>query len=415
MKKKLKVLTFGDNAKTSSGYGQVWDNLLKRFVKLRPDWEFLHVAWQSKERPHKTAAGYTKLPSGTRQYGVDIILSTIMEHKPDIVLVLVDVGWQLPWVEAVFEARRKGWKGKYINWTPVDTHSWDYERWDTILDSADLSVAMSKKGLEMMKGRGLKRITYIPHGIDLKEFVPLSKEERDKARLNHNIRDKFCCGFVGRNQRRKMIQYLLKGFARFAKGKEDVRLLLHTDSKPQQEMLGFDVNALVGKYTVEYDQTLTSSRKIIMTKDDLNWYTRQKVSPKGMNDIYNLMDLFLYPTGGEGFGIPGIECQASGVPLMMTNYTTGPELSNEGKPIPMIPVLKDQYGNDVVEIGQNGVENAVPDDEAMAKLLEDIYKKWHKDKLVKERKQARTFAEGYNYDDIALTWLQQIEIQAENL
>jgi len=78
-------------------------------------------------------------------------------------------------------------------------------------------------------------------------------------------------------------------------------------------------------------------------------------------------------------------------------------------------VLKDQYGNDVVEIGQNGVENAVPDDEAMAKLLEDIYKKWHKDKLVKERKQARTFAEGYNYDDIALTWLQQIEIQAENL
>ena len=45
-----------------------------------------------------------------------------------------------------------------------------------------------------------------------------------------------------------------------------------------------------------------------------------------MREVYNLMDIFLLTTSGEGFGVPLIECQACGIPAIATNYTTTSEL-----------------------------------------------------------------------------------------
>ena len=46
----------------------------------------------------------------------------------------------------------------------------------------------------------------------------------------------------------------------------------------------------------------------------------------GMAHLYNCMDVFVLPTAGEGFGIPTIEAMSCGVPICVTNYTTGYEL-----------------------------------------------------------------------------------------
>ena len=45
-----------------------------------------------------------------------------------------------------------------------------------------------------------------------------------------------------------------------------------------------------------------------------------------MANLYNCMDVFVLPTAGEGFGIPTVEAMACGVPICVTNYTTGYEL-----------------------------------------------------------------------------------------
>ena len=55
---------------------------------------------------------------------------------------------------------------------------------------------------------------------------------------------KFVAGFVGKNQRRKMIANLIEGFSRFAKGKDDVVLLLHTD---KDSNAGWTIPCLVAK------------------------------------------------------------------------------------------------------------------------------------------------------------------------
>jgi len=46
--------------------------------------------------------------------------------------------------------------------------------------------------------------------------------------------------------------------------------------------------------------------------------------------LYNAADVFLSPSKGEGFGIPIIEAQACGAPVVVTDFTSMPELVRWG-------------------------------------------------------------------------------------
>jgi len=62
------------------------------------------------------------------------------------------------------------------------------------------------------------------------------------------------------------------------------------------------------------------------------------VTEEKMVEIYNLMDVFVLPTAGEGFGIPTVEAMACGKPVIITNYTTGYELVKADSPEDAIPL-----------------------------------------------------------------------------
>ncbi len=401
----MKILSFGDNPKTSTGYGQAWDNLLSRWRKERPDWELFHVGWQNWDRPHKTIEGYTMLPRGGDDYGNDVLYDNLMNIKPDILITMADIGIQGGYIDPIFAARKGGWTGKWIAYNPVDNESWEYLVWNKILEIPDINVGMSKWSFESMKNHGVENVEWISLGVDTKEFKPLP--ERDILRKQYKLNDKFVVGFVGRNQRRKMQAHLIKGFAQFSKGKDDVKLLLHTDSAPQKQHLGWLMDTLNAKAEAEHDPDIIKMQKIQLTKNNLNPGIRQRIQPNSMNEIYNLMDVFCYATGGEGFGLPGIECQASGVPLMMTHTSSCDELTAEHGI--KIPVLKDKYERLVTEIGANGIENCVPDDKEIARLLEEQYVTWKEGKLKEKSKQAREFSLGYDWDNIANKWIKLLE------
>ena len=55
---------------------------------------------------------------------------------------------------------------------------------------------------------------------------------------------------------------------------------------------------------------------------------RNHLSPNVMPFVYNMMDILLYPSGGEGFGIPVLEAMASEVPIVFTNYSAHGELAS---------------------------------------------------------------------------------------
>jgi glycosyltransferase involved in cell wall biosynthesis len=53
-------------------------------------------------------------------------------------------------------------------------------------------------------------------------------------------------------------------------------------------------------------------------------------TPKVMNELYNAADVFLLPSAGEGFGVPAIEAQSAGCPVILSDFTAQSELVAPG-------------------------------------------------------------------------------------
>jgi len=408
VKKGFCVLSYGDNPMASTGYGCIWENLLTKWAQSNPESKFYHVGWQNLNREEQTKAGYINLPTGREDMGIDTIIPYINKFNPDFIITMADVGKQLAYIERIKDAKRRGWRGKWLAYTPIDTPQWSVY-WDEMFDAPDIVIAMSKFGEIQMKKFGVKNeVVPIQVGVDTKVYCPLAN--REEIRERYNVNDKFVCGFIGRNQIRKMHPYWMKGFAKFAAGKPDVCLLLHTDHiPPAGDGRGWAMNALIWQLERTMGEDFTESKRIMLTKGNMDLKERQKIGKEGVNEIYNLMDLFLYPSGGEGFGMPGLESQAAGVPILMSDNTTGPELAGETGEL--IKMTKDSYGETVGIIGTNGVSNAIPDYKHVAELLEKYYADWKNGKkLLKEMSdKGRKFAISMEWDIKAKQWLDVFE------
>ncbi len=399
---KIKVLIVTDSAYLSTGYGSVMFNLLKRWTKHK-EFEFYHVG-NSAERVHKHQIGegfYYALPRFD-DFAYQTLPFYIKKYSPDIVLTLYDIGYQSGFTQIIQKAHQDGWRGNWITYVPVDTNfpAWT---WKNVFNSFENVVAMSEHGKNFIKREFDIDAKMIPHGVNREVFKPLDKNEmKRKAGFSPND---FVIGAVGKNQIRKMWTVLLKAYEEFSKNKEDVKLLLHTETTPKDVNSGWDFNYLSKKHKIIIKSTLK----------EINFIQRQFIEEEQLNKIYNTMDLYAFSTGGEGFGIPTLEALSAGVPVTVTEYTTGKELCKDAG-FKTIPTLLDKYNREVKWVGMNGVEFAIGDDKVLKENLEYYYNIWknHKKDYEKFQKQAVKHAEKYDYDKIAELWIDYFKQTHEN-
>ena len=129
--------------------------------------------------------------------------------------------------------------------------------------------------------------------------------------LKELVGDAFVVGCVARNQHRKNIPILFKGFKEFVERNElkpkDVRLIMHMD---WNDAMGWPIPDYAKHYGIE-DYLLPPMMGVL----DLG----QALSEEGLANLYNCMDIFVLPTAGEGFGIPTVEAMSCGVPVAVTD------------------------------------------------------------------------------------------------
>jgi len=221
--------------------------------------------------------------------------------------------------------------------------------WQQQIDSIDHGVAMSRYGQQGLKEDFGIDCTYIPHGVDTNLFKPILK-----PLYGHAPRpEAFVVGCVARNQHRKNLPRLVKGFAQFVKANnlspEDAKLIIHGD---WNDAMGWKFPDFAAQYGVqEYLMP-----PLMGTLD-----SGEAISEDMMAHLYNCMDVFVLPTAGEGFGIPTLEAMSCGVPICVTNYTTGYELVKcedaEKEEVPMFPL-----GGHYNEVGPNGRDHLEEED-----------------------------------------------------
>jgi len=187
-------------------------------------------------------------------------------------------------------------------------------------ESCDLIMNISKQTVAIVNDVWTKnppedwQVTYIPHGINEKWFYPVSvfddeykQVESMKKRLTDD-KIEFIVFYNNRNIRRKMTGDVILAFKTFCDmlTKEEAEkccLLMHTQP--------VDDN---GTHLPNVVEAVCPDYKV--------YFSDQKLEPKQLSHIYNMVDVTINIASNEGFGLGTCESMMCGTPIIV-NVTGG--------------------------------------------------------------------------------------------
>lgn len=258
-------------------------------------------------------------PGGMSHYGTDVVMAHAAHHfggnpKGGLVLTLVDV-WVLPPQTMA--------RGNTACWVPVDHDPIPPRVAGFFQESGCAPIAMSRFGEQQLRNAGLEPF-YVPHGIDTEVFKP---QDRIAARAKTGLpEDAFIVGMVAANKdnpSRKGFNEAFQAFAEFLKDHPKALLYLHTEASGFST--GVDLQSLLHSCGIPPEAVRFCDQ-----------YQYQGISypPEYVATAFSAMDVLLNPSHGEGFGVPIIEAQACGTPVIVTDTTAMSELCGVGWAVP---------------------------------------------------------------------------------
>jgi glycosyltransferase involved in cell wall biosynthesis len=303
--KKLRIFVNSNAAWSTSGYGQQMAELLPL---IRDEGYALGACNFFGQSGGKFMLdGILQYPVIQHTYGSDALVLHANDFKADVVFTLQDI-----WVLHPNDLQQTK---RFIPWLPIDHDPIP----NAVLEKLRFAyriVAMSKFGQKQLQKKGLSS-TYIPHSVNTNIFTPLDKAERKRAAGLPE--DSFICGMVSANKDnppRKSFQEVMDAFKMFLEKVPQAILYIHTNPDFPG---GFPIK--------EYAKFIGIENKVIFPDVyQLNF----NINKEAMSLIYNTFDVLLCPSFSEGFGIPIIEAQACGVPVIVNNFTAPPELIRPG-------------------------------------------------------------------------------------
>ena len=373
----IRILWLSDSPLVKSGFGRVSRELVTRLARV-PGIRIACLGWSYDGWPYdRDQFPFDVYPAPGTSHDPENFERVIHELKPHVVITLGEM-WMLDWLHK-HPVRPQF---KWIGYFPMDGGPF-YPPWESMLKDVDELVAMSEFGRQIFQeGLPSRKIQMIYHGVDPAVFRPLPNREHLKS--HERFRGKFVVGCVARNQPRKNIPALVKAFARLSERIENLHLYLHMNPCD----VGYDLVTLLHRYGLK--------GKADVSGPDFSLH--QGLEDEQLNRLYNLFDMMVLPSTGEGFGLPILESMAAGVPVAATDYSACTELlRGRGE---LIKILT------TVTAGTNLIEQAVIDVEDIATCIERVYRS---PQLAKEHSKAgRAFAEKLSWDAIVQQWVELI-------
>lgn len=171
--------------------------------------------------------------------------------------------------------------------------------WIKMMNEMDEIITASQFNARVFKQHGLTiPVQVIPHAFDKKLF--------HKDVVPHGRYRQFTFMSIGTWKKRKNWEQLIKAFYDGFERKDNVCLLIKTDKIKELEQM-----VLTIKRTCEW-----------RSKETAPIYAEQKNNCH-FEEIPALMkkcDVYVSPSLGEGFGLPGLHAMALGIPVITTKY-----------------------------------------------------------------------------------------------
>jgi len=256
----------------------------------------------------------------TNGYGTQESVRQMIDiEKPDALVFFTDPRYWI-WLFQIENEIRKTIPMIYLNiWDdlPAPLYNKSY------YESCDALMAISKQTLNinrMVLGESAKDkiLRYVPHGINEKHFFPITEFmkseneslEKKKKDIFGSFEPEFVIFYNARNIRRKCTSDLIAAYSVFCDsiGKEKAKkcaLLLHTDIADDNGTELSVVSDLL--CDPEYQKV---------------FFHQQKLSPEGVNLLYNIADVTCLISSNEGWGLSLTESMMAGR-MIIANVTGG--------------------------------------------------------------------------------------------
>lgn len=285
-------------------------------------------------------------------YGAHNIDRIIKEYKPDVFIGVEDI-WAF---SGYFD--KKWWnKVNCVLHTTLDS----LPIYEMAVDAASKTkhyYVWAKFAEDALKELGHPHVKTLHGAINHEKFYRLNNIQRDDLRAKSKIdKDTFVIGFVFRNQLRKSVPNLLEGFVQFKRSNPQVKakLLLHThwEEHPenswnidklrkekdisQEDILTTYICRQCGDYEVKPFTGPDSDCNLCGCKHNprpskpeertgqVTTGINYGVTENQLNEVYNLMDVYVHPFTSGGQEIPVQEAKLTELITLVTNYSCGIE------------------------------------------------------------------------------------------
>jgi glycosyltransferase involved in cell wall biosynthesis len=269
--------------------------------------------------------GFLTLSHGPRHgsCGNDFIQAHFRRVEPDIVISMIDT----------FVLDTKKIAGlPWAAWQVIDSDPLMPELVDPASAATEL-LAMSRYGKGVLKDKGFDS-TYIPLAYNPLEYFECDRDNSRAALGEMWGRDLSGVFVVAMNSAnmskpsRKNFAAAFDAFSRFRACSEAPCLLYCHTELTGQLYNGEDLRKVLAQYGLGPESVVFP---------DQYSYVMGLIDENYLRNVYNAADVFLHTARGEGFGLPLIEAQACGCPVIAPNATAIPELVHDGALLPAVP------------------------------------------------------------------------------
>jgi len=251
------------------GYGYAAENLSLALKKIGVDVKFFAQDWQidTFSKPELLSLRVTDKAKLNRN------VPTVIFHLPPTLAAYQDFKYKICFT--MFETSKV--PAKWV---------------DCLNTLCDLVIVPSEFCKRTFIASGVKKhIEVVPLGIDLANYQLLARPERDR----------FTFLTLANMDERKNFKLALAAFYEEFRGDDTVRLIVKTRKGSKVDFI--------------------PCNNIEIIEDD---YTAEQ-----MRDLYAMADCFIYPSRGEGFGLPPREAMATGLPVILTRWSALEDIAFE--------------------------------------------------------------------------------------
>ena len=365
----MRILWHSSSPAARTGYGIQTREITRRLISAG---HFVRVGCKHESYKWEVMPDGLEVFEGTDMFYVNAMLE---REAFDRIVTLWDV-W-------ILQGKRLPPQAKWIAYVPVNTEKLAPAYADVLINSRTI-LAQTKWAQGVLLEAGLKS-TYIPHGINTAVYRPDS-DLRRAFRADVGWTDEnFVVGMVGINYAddTKGVIPLMRAFKEFHERHGEARLLLVTLAN-ERETVSTCVN-----YAAVADAL--GLRGLVAWPDQQDYYLC-RMTDDDMRRSYNGMDVFCLPSRGESFGLPIVEAASCGVPVIIPDKTSGPELVGPGW------LIKVDMFDDAIWT-PSSVWRYYPRPSKVLARLEDAYAAWKDENRWLELKAtSRAFARQYDWD-----------------